>query len=674
MGLQSLAQEREKVFPPSWQAGHAEDCSDCQNRHRARVEIVKRTAAIVSLSALLITAGCSDSKPDSGGKPDPNDEKQASAAVVKAFAAGWVKAWAPDGKPTEAAALTDAPATFGPRLDGVDSALVAQSVTVTPQGEPNCTDSSNCTQELAVEAVLRGIGTMKWTSTATAVKTGDAWKIKASGDTIYPGLGDANYLKRVRTLPARASILDRTGKPLTSNRPVVIIGVASGNKATAATYAAFTKYLDVDGTKLWNRAKSSPAGQFVDAITIRAEEWDALRPKFANLPGVLTMGGTQSLPENSTFGRSVIGTMKTATAETLKNAGPTASTQDQVGTTGLQYSYQQQLAGTPGGSVTLRDGKTKMAIKEVFKQEGKAGTPVRTTLDTNLQRYAEAALATSKLPASLVAVQASTGQVLAAANGPTATNYNRAFQGHYAPGSTMKIVTSAALMGTGLTASSPLTCSNTINVFGKTFKNYDGLAAYGAGTMEKALNQSCNTAFISQHGRLPADGMTKAAAMFGFGQDLKLSIPAYGGEVPAPKDAVAEAASMIGQGTVTASPLRMAMVAATVKNGTALKPVLVPGKDPAGPAAAALPPATANALRAMLRTTVTGGTAHILAANGAVSAKTGTAEVVSNGKVITNGWMVGYRGDVAFAVIVEGGVSGGKAAGPILKNFLTRFK
>ncbi len=49
--------------------------------------------------------------------------------------------------------------------------------------------------------------------------------------------------------------------------------------------------------------------------------------------------------------------------------------------------------------------------------------------------------------------------------------------------------------------------------------------------------------------------MTKAAAMFGIGQDLKLSISAYGGQVPAPKDDVAEAASMIGQGTVTASPL-----------------------------------------------------------------------------------------------------------------------
>lgn len=522
---------------------------------------MKRTAAIVCLSAVLVTAGCSDSKPDSGGKADPNNEKQASAEAVKSFAAAWVKAWAPNGKPDEAAALTDAPTTFGPRLDGVDTALVAQSATVTPQGEPNCSDGNTCTQELAVEAVLRGIGTMKWTSTATAVKTGDAWKIKASGDTIYPGLGDANYLKRVRALPARASILDRNGRALTANRPVVIVGVASGTVATPATYAAFTKNLDVDGAKLKARAVAAPAGQFVDAITIRAEEWEKLRPALGKLPGVLTMGGTQSLPETSTFARSVIGTMKTATEETLKNAGPTASSADQVGTTGLQYAYQQQLAGTPGGTVTLRDGKTKMAIKTVFSQQGRAGVPVKTSLDANLQRAAEAALATSKLPASLVAVQASTGQVLAAANGPDATNYNRAFQGHYAPGSTFKIVTSAALMGSGETANTALPCTNTINVFGKTFKNYDGLAAYGNGSMQKAFNESCNTAFISQHGKLPADGMTKAAAMFGFGKDLKLSIPAYGGEVPAPKDDVAEAASMIGQGTVTASLLQMAMVA-----------------------------------------------------------------------------------------------------------------
>jgi len=140
--------------------------------------------------------------------------------------------------------------------------------------------------------------------------------------------------------------------------------------------------------------------------------------------------------------------------------------------------------------------------------------------------------------------------------------------------------------------------------------------------------------------------------------------------VPLPKDDVEKAASMIGQGTVTASPLQMALVAAAVKNGRAMNPVLVPGKDPAGPAAPALPAATTTALRTMMRANVIGGTARVLNGSGVVSAKTGTAEVVSNGKVITNGWMVGFRGDVAFAAIVEGGISGSGAAGPLLKAFL----
>ncbi|GAA1547670.1 penicillin-binding transpeptidase domain-containing protein [Kribbella hippodromi] len=632
---------------------------------------MKRTTAIVCLSSLLITAGCSDSK--SGGKSG-NSEQQASGAVIKQFADAWVKAWAPNGKPDAAGALTDNPTVFAKRLDDVDSALVTSTVTVTPQGDPKCSDDNNCTQDLAVEAQLRGIGTMKWTSTAAAVKTGDSWKVKASGDTIYPGLGDNNYLKRVRALPARASILDRNGVALTANRQVVIVGVAAGTKATAATYAAFTKLLDVDGAKLAARAKAAPAGQFVDAITIRAEEWEALRPTMTKLPGVLTMGGTQSLPPTANFARSLIGTMKTATEDTLKNAGPTASAQDQVGTTGLQYAFQQQLAGTPGGTVALRDGKTKLTIKTVFTQKGTAGQPVKTTIDTNMQKAAEAALATSKLPASLVAVQASTGQILAAANGPDPTSYNRAFQGRYAPGSTFKIVTSAALLGSGESTTTQLPCTDTINVFGKTFKNYDALAAYGSGTMQKAFNESCNTAFISQHARLPKDGMTKAAAMFGIGRDLGLSLSAYGGQVPLPKDDVEEAASMIGQGTVTASPLAISLVAAAVDHGTAMKPVLVPGKDAAGAAASPLPAATVAALRTFMRTTVTGGTAKVLSGSGTVAAKTGTAEVVVNGKVTTNAWMAGYRGDVAFAVIVEGGESGSHTAGPILKPFLAAFK
>lgn len=624
----------------------------------------------VALAVALLAAGCTDSKPEAGKSADPDDEKAASAQLIGQFAAAWVKAWAPDGKPDAAAALTDNPAVFGPQLDGIDSALVAASVKVTPTGEPACSDDNTCTQDLAVEAVLRGIGTMKWTSKATAVKVNDAWKIKATGDVIYPGLADTNTLKRTRTMPARGTIQDRTGKLLTSNRPVAIVGVESGPKATAATYAAFTKYLKVDGAKLRKKAIAAPAGQFIEAITLREPEWNAVRAKIDPLPGVISMGGTASLAESPQFARGILGGMKLATAETLKNAGPTATSTDQVGSSGLQYAFQQQLAGTPGGTVTMRDKKTKLTVKKVFTQPGKPGTPVKTTIDFTLQRAAERAVAPSKLPTSLVAVQASTGQILAVANGPGVTSYNRAFLGQYAPGSTFKIVTAAALLGSGLTANSAVNCSNTVNVLGKTFKNYDALAPYGSGSLQRAFEQSCNTAFISNHGRLPANGMEKAAALFGLGQDWKLPISSYGGKVPAPKDEVDKAASMIGQGTVTASPLQMALVAATVKNGRAMKPVLVPGKDAAGPAATPLPAATASALRAMMRTTVLRGTAHGLQSSGQVSAKTGTAEVVSHGKVVTNGWMVGIRGDVAFAVIVEGGASGAKAAGPIVKSFL----
>ncbi len=631
---------------------------------------VKRTA-ILLLSVGLLATGCSDSKPKAGESVDPNDEKAASAQVISQFAAAWVKAWAPDGKPDEAAALTDAPTTFGPLLDSIDSALVAAEVKVTPQDKPSCSNDTTCSQDLGVEALLRGIGPMKWTSKATAVRVENAWKIKATGDVIYPGLADTNTLKRTRTLPARASILDRTGKPLTSNLPVILVGVESGNKATAATYAAFTKYLQVDGARLRKKAVAAPAGQFIQAITLRMPDWNKVRAHFDPLPGVVSMADTASLAESPQFARGVLGAMSEATADTLKNAGPSAATTDQVGSSGLQYAFQQQLAGTPGGTVTMRDKKTKLTVKQVFNQPGKDGTPVKTTLDQTLQRKAERAIATSKLPASLVAVQPSTGQILAVANGPGVTSYNRAFLGRYAPGSTFKIVTSAALLGHGFTAATPVNCTNTITVLGKTFKNYDALAPYGSGPLQKAFEQSCNTAFISNHGRLPSDGMVKAAAMFGFGQDYNLPIASYGGTVPAPKDEVDKAASMIGQGTVTASPLQMALVAAAVETGRPMKPVLVPGKDAAGPSAAPLPSATASALRVMMRMTVLRGTAHGLQSSGQASAKTGTAEVVSKGKVVTNGWMVGFRGDVAFAVIVEGGASGAKAAGPIVKNFLS---
>ena len=81
-----------------------------------------------------------------------------------------------------------------------------------------------------------------------------------------------------------------------------------------------------------------------------------------------------------------------------------------------------------------------------------------TSLDPAVQQAAEAALATSKRPnVAMVAIRASTGQVLAIVSDPD-TSYDTALQGAYPPGSTFKVLTSTALFEKGLTPQSPASC------------------------------------------------------------------------------------------------------------------------------------------------------------------------------------------------------------------------
>ena len=83
-----------------------------------------------------------------------------------------------------------------------------------------------------------------------------------------------------------------------------------------------------------------------------------------------------------------------------------------------------------------------------------------------------------------------------------------------------------------------------------------------------AFAHSCNTAFVQQAAkRLDGDELVAAAAQFGFGIDPSPGIPAVTSQVPAPSDQADLAAEAFGQGRVTASPLQMALVAATVAEG-----------------------------------------------------------------------------------------------------------
>lgn len=176
--------------------------------------------------------------------------------------------------------------------------------------------------------------------------------------------------------------------------------------------------------------------------------------------------------------------------------------------------------------------------------------------------------------------------------------------------------------------------------------------------------RSCNTAFVSLAGRLSPDALTRTARGFGLGRRLDLPLVAATAEVPPGEDAVERAAAMIGQHEILASPLAMAGVAGTVAAGRWHAPRLV-ASDPrsAGPP---LPEGERDTLAGLMRSVVTSGTGQALAGvAGDPAGKSGTAEFGGGDPPRTHAWFMAFRGDIAVAVLVENGRSGGAVAAPL---------
>lgn len=330
--------------------------------------------------------------------------------------------------------------------------------------------------------------------------------------------------------------------------------------------------------------------------------------------------------------------------------------------------------GGPRGAVELIDRATGETVRTEarFGKEPdpeKAGRPVRTTLDATWQSAAERALGEADgKNASLVALRVDDGEVLALANSP-AGGFNRAASGTYAPGSTWKIVTSSALLLKGAVAPDDVVdCPKYLTV-GKEFHNVE-TSEYRGATFRKDFTESCNTAFISLRGELDDGELGEVArTYFGVGQEWHIGIPTYDGSVPVPKDETEKAASMIGQGRVQANPLIMASVTATAVSGEFHQPSVTAGNAD-GTRTEPLPDRVVTQLRGLMRATVTDGTARVLAdLPGEIGAKTGTAEVSDDQD--NNGWLVAHRGNVAVAVVVEEGVTGGGSAGPVMHSLLS---
>jgi cell division protein FtsI/penicillin-binding protein 2 len=297
------------------------------------------------------------------------------------------------------------------------------------------------------------------------------------------------------------------------------------------------------------------------------------------------------------------------------------------------------------------------------------GSPVQTSINPTVQRAAEAALAHERKAAAIVAVDASTGQLLASVSNPSSDAFDQAFDGTFPPGSTFKTITSTALIEHGLSPSSSASCPTTITVGGELFHNAEGDAP--AKNMAQAFTESCNTAFIGLATKdLASASLTAAAAEYDIGKSADMGIPDFAGIVPIPTSYAELAATAIGQGRVLVSPLNMAMVAAAIDSGVVRAPRLVDGAPDDSAPIHRLRRDVVDDLREMMADVVTSGTAANQGLPPGTYAKTGTAEYGTGNPLPTDAWLIGFRGNLAFAVLVVDGGYGGPTDGPIAASFL----
>lgn len=574
-------------------------------------------------------------------------------------------------------ATEDARATFAELVEPLDEVPVAVEVTDVREVE----EEGRADATLAWRWEVTDAAAWEYETTVRLVQDEDGWRVGWMPDDLAPDLSDGDTLG-LRTLsPRRGDITGAGGVALVTERPVRRFGldktrVEASQVARSARRIART--LDVDATSYAERARAMGPEAFVEAVVLREEDARDVPSAYTDIPGAVALSDTLPLAPTREFAAALLGRVGPATAEIVEESEGRILAGDEVGLSGLQARYDEQLTGTPGTAVVARDAKDR--LRTLFEAPATDGADLATTLDPGLQQKAEAALASlgDGAPASaLVAIRPSDGAILASANGVGAAGADLASTGQYAPGSTFKVVSALALLRSGLAPADVVSCPATTVVDGRTFKNYDDYpsSALGDITLAQAVAQSCNTAFIGNAARLRPGDLAAAAQALGLGTDHDLGFPVYFGQVPPPETETGAAADMIGQGTVLASPFAMATVAASVSAGRAVLPVLLPEHQveqtaPEKP----LSGAEAATLRSLMRAVVTSGSGRfLLDVPGQVGAKTGTAEYGepdATGSLPTHAWMIATRGDLAVAVFVGTGVSGSRTAGPVLEAFL----
>ena len=520
-------------------------------------------------------------------------------------------------------------------------------------------------------------GTWEYTTTATLTKREDGWAPQLTPAALGPELEDGETLAVRAVDPELGTITDRDGAQLYGPRDVKVLGLDKSQLAADQLDSSARDLAAALGTDADRYAESvAGAGEeaFVPALTIRVSdegEYDLARA--GQVPGFHALEEQRPLAVERDYAPGVLGSLREATAEDVEASDGEIQAGDQVATGGVIAAEQDAILGTSGLEIVATGGEQERPLHEV---DPVAGTTVRTTLDDDLQRRATAAIADEDSPSAVIALSASTGDVLAAALGPTGQSYPVGLVGQYAPGSTFKTVTALSLLRAGVTPDTELQCPETASVAGRSFKNADSMdpSLFGTMPLRSVIAHSCNTALLLQHETVSQADLADAATTLGIGQEAPAGLDAFMGSIDPADEGVEHAAAMMGQGRVLTSPLAMATVLASVQNGATVTPRILADSEPAAPEVPTpLTEDEAAQMQEMLRGVVTDGSLDDFAdlPGEPVIGKTGTAEYTNEeGELALHSWVIVAQGDLVVAAFVEDGSYGSVTAGPIAREVL----
>jgi cell division protein FtsI/penicillin-binding protein 2 len=493
-----------------------------------------------------------------------------------------------------------------------------------------------------------------------------SWKVDWAPSVINPNLGQGERLALVTQFPARAPVLDAAGDPLQLSAPAYAVGVWPERLASQAqTARSFAELTGLQPGQVLGAIAAAPPQQFFRLATLDAVTYARLRPQLRKVSGLVVQRVSERLFQAKATG--LVGQVGSEVNPKLRADGVFYVPGTTVGLSGLEQTYQRQLVGTPTTEVVVVNSAGAQS-DVLARWPGVAGTPVRTTISASVQNAALSALDGVSSSGEIVAVQASTGQVLAVAQhqGSGTLPAAGALNAKMAPGTAFTIVSAAALLSVGLKAETSAPCENSFTVGGQTFTS-DGTGQQKPFSSDFA--DGCRTAFAGMSERLNASQFDQIVKTFGIGADWsQLPVPAFSGSVPSGAGEADLAAETIGEGNVQVSPLSMAMVAATVASGSGHAPQFIAGSaDPVSEPDTVLVPGVIAAVRGLMRDAVSSGAAHAASLPGPqVYGQVGLVHAGSN----WTSWFVGYRGDIAFTVI-ESGKTAQLSAAALARAFLS---